>query len=178
MGRAGGCGLRPYTRIIMPNLNKIMLMGTLTRDPVITYTSKGTAVADVGLAINRTWTTDAGEKREDVTFVNITLWGRVAEVAGEYAKKGKPLYVEGRLQLDTWDDKETGKKRAALKIIGENIQLLGSKDSTTREQEPPREQARGPSAPPRRPAPPKDPDLDPPDDDIDLTPEQQDPDWR
>src|ERR1700678_2697281 len=112
----------------MANLNKVMLIGNLTRDPEIKYTPKGTAIADIGLAVNRNYTTESGEKREEVTFVDVTLWGRVAEIVGEYCKKGRPLFVEGRLQLDTWDDKQTGQKRSKLKVVGDNIQLLGGRE--------------------------------------------------
>lgn len=112
----------------MPNLNKVMLIGNVTRDPEVKYTPKGTAVAEVGLAINRVYTPDGGEKREETTFVDITFWGRQAEIVGEYAKKGRPIYVEGRLQLDTWDDKTSGQKRSKLRVVGEQLQLLGSRE--------------------------------------------------
>lgn len=112
----------------MPNLNKVQLMGNLTRDPEVRYTPKGNAVVDITMAINRYFTPDGGERREETVFVDITLWGRQAEIIGEYTKKGRPLYVEGRLQLDTWDDKQTGAKRSKLKVVGENIQLLGSRE--------------------------------------------------
>lgn len=112
----------------MASLNKVMLMGNLTRDPEVRYTPKGTAVTDLGLAINRNYTTDGGEKREDTTFVDITFWGRQAEVLGQYMKKGRPLYVEGRLQLDSWDDKNTGKKVYKLRVTGESFQFLGGRD--------------------------------------------------
>lgn len=112
----------------MASLNKVMLIGNLTRDPEIKYTPKGTAIADIGLAVNRNYTTDNGEKREEVTFIDVTLWGRTAEIVGEYCKKGRPLFVEGRLQLDTWDDKQTGQKRSKLKVVGDNIQLLGGRE--------------------------------------------------
>lgn len=112
----------------MPNLNKVQLMGNLTRDPEVRYTPKGTAVVDIGMAINRYFTLDDGERREETVFVDITLWGRQAEIVGQYTRKGRPLFVEGRLQLDTWDDKQTGQKRSKLKVIGDNIQLLGSKE--------------------------------------------------
>jgi len=111
----------------MASLNKVMLIGNVTRDPELKYTPKGTAVADVGLAVNRVFTLEGGERREEVTFIDVTLWGRSAEVAAEYAKKGRPLFVEGRLQLDTWDDKATGQKRSKLRVVGENIQLLGGR---------------------------------------------------
>ena len=80
----------------MASYNKVMIIGNLTRDPEIKYTPKGTAIADIGLAVNRNYTTDSGEKREEVTFIDVTLWGRVAEIVGEYCKKGRPLFVEGR----------------------------------------------------------------------------------
>jgi len=105
-----------------------MLIGNLTRDPEVRYTPKGTAVTDIGLAINRNYSTDDGDKREETTFVDITFWGRQAETLGQYMKKGRPLYVEGRMQLDTWDDKNTGQKRSKLKVVGENFQFLGGRD--------------------------------------------------
>ena len=105
-------------------------MGNITRDIELRHTPAGTAVADLGLAVNRTRTGDNGEKIEETTFIDVTLWGRVAEVAHQYAGKGKPIFVEGRLQLDTWEDKNSGEKRSKIKVVGENIQLLGSKDSS------------------------------------------------
>ncbi|HSP44399.1 MAG TPA: single-stranded DNA-binding protein [Chthoniobacterales bacterium] len=110
----------------MASFNKVILLGNLTRDPEVRYTPKGTAVTDLGLAVNRTYTADNGEKREEVTFVDVTFWGRTAEVAGEYLTKGRPVFVEGRLQLDSWDDKQSGQKRTKLKVIGENMQMLGA----------------------------------------------------
>ena len=110
----------------MASFNKVILLGNLTRDPEVRYTPKGTAVTDLGLAVNRTYTADNGEKREEVTFVDVTFWGRTAEVAGEYLKKGRPVFVEGRLQLDSWDDKQSGQKRSKLKVIGENMHMLGA----------------------------------------------------
>ena len=164
----------------MASFNKVMIIGNLTRDPELKYTPKGTAIADIGLAVNRNYTTDSGEKREEVTFIDVTLWGRVAEIVGEYCKKGRPLFVEGRLQLDTWDDKATGQKRSKLKVVGENIQLLGSREGggggggehgeshgEPRSQNRPPQQSRPasrPASPPPRP--PADPDLDAPEDDI------------
>jgi single-strand DNA-binding protein len=107
--------------------NKVFLLGNLTRDPEVRYTPKGSAVADLGIAVNRQYTLDNGEKREEVTFVDVTFWGRTAEVAGEYLKKGRSVFIEGRLQLDTWDDKTSGQKRSKLKVIGEMMQMLGSR---------------------------------------------------
>ncbi|MEY4300586.1 MAG: Single-stranded DNA-binding protein [Verrucomicrobiota bacterium] len=112
----------------MASFNKVMLLGNCTRDPEVKYTPKGSAVTDLGLAVNRFYTTDNGEKREETTFVDVTMWGRQAEIAGEYLKKGRPVFIEGRLQLDTWDDKQTGQKRSKLRVVCENFQLLGSRD--------------------------------------------------
>src|SRR5437660_9814297 len=110
----------------MASFNKVILLGNLTRDPEVRYTPKGSAVCDLGLAVNRQYTLDSGEKREEVTFVDVVLWARLAEIAGEYLKKGRPVFIEGRLQLDTWDDKQSGQKRTKLRVIGETMQLLGS----------------------------------------------------
>jgi single-strand DNA-binding protein len=111
----------------MANVNKVILIGNVTRDPEIKYTAKGSAVTEIGMAINRFFTTEGGEKREETTFVDVTLWGRQAEIAGEYLKKGRPVFIEGRLQLDTWDDKTSGQKRSKLRVVGENLQLLGGR---------------------------------------------------
>ena len=112
----------------MASVNKVILVGNCTRDPEIRYTPKGTAVTDLGLAMNRYYSSDGGEKREETTFVDVTLWGRQAEIAGEYLKKGRPVYIEGRLQMDSWEDKNSGQKRSKLKVVGEQMQLLGSRD--------------------------------------------------
>jgi|SRR6266480_2848835 len=111
----------------MASFNKVILLGNLTRDPEVRYTPKGSAVCDLGVAVNRVYTTDSGEKREEATFVDVTFWGRTAEVAGEYLKKGRPIFIEGRLQLDSWEDKQSGQKRSKLKVIGETMQLLGGR---------------------------------------------------
>ena len=115
----------------MASFNKVILLGNLTRDPEVRYTPKGSAVCDLGIAVNRVYTTDSGEKREEVAFVDVTLWGRTAEIAGEYLKKGRPVLIEGRLQMDTWDDKQTGQKRSKLKVVGESMQLLSGRPGGT-----------------------------------------------
>ncbi len=102
-----------------------MLLGNLTRDPEIRYTPKGTAVTDLGMAINRIRTGANGERIEEVTYVDVTLWGRSAELAGQYLSKGRSVFIEGRLQLDQWDDKATGQKRSRLRVVGENMQFIG-----------------------------------------------------
>jgi single-strand DNA-binding protein len=109
----------------MASLNKIMLIGNVTRDPELKYTPKGSAVADLGLAVNRTYTNQNNEKVEETTFVDVELWGRLAEIAGEYAKKGRSIFIEGRLRMDSWEDKASGQKRSRLKVVGEGLQLLG-----------------------------------------------------
>lgn len=112
----------------MPSLNKVMLIGNLTRDPEVRYTPKGSAVADISMAINRVYTAENNEKREEVTYFDIVLWARLAELAGQYLHKGSPLFVEGRLQLESWEDKQTGQKRSRLRVVGENMQFLGDRD--------------------------------------------------
>ena len=111
----------------MANLNRVFLIGNLTRDPQIRYTPKGTRVADIGLAVNRVLKTEEGQRREEVTYVDVVLWGRVAEIAHKYLKKGRPVFIEGRIQLDAWDDKQTGQKRSRLRVAGESLQLRWSR---------------------------------------------------
>ena len=108
----------------MANFNKVILIGNLTRDPELRYTPKGTAIAKIGLAINRTWKTETGESKEEVTFVDIDAFGRQAETLGQYMKKGRPIMIEGRLKLDTWDDKQTNQKRSRLGVVLESFQFL------------------------------------------------------
>src|SRR6202163_499936 len=111
----------------MANLNRVLLIGNLTRDPELRYTPKGTAVTEIGLAVNRIYSGEDGEKKEETTFVDVTLWARQAGNAAQYLKKGRPVFIEGRLQLDTWDDKQTGQKRSRLRVVGEGLQLIGSR---------------------------------------------------
>jgi len=153
----------------MPNLNKVMLMGNLTRDPEIKYTPKGMAITHLGLAVNRVWSNEAGEKQEEVTFIDVEMFGRKAEVAAEYLKKGRPVYIEGRLKLDTWDDKASGQKRSKLKVVGETMEFLGSREGGgggggEQSENRPARPAGKPAVPPPRP--PADPDLDAAEDDI------------
>ena len=148
----------------MPNLNRVLLIGNLTRDPEVRYTPKGTAVAEMSLAINRYIQTEGGEKKEEVTFVDVTLWARLAEISGEYLKKGKPVFIEGRLQLDTWDDKQTGQKRSRLRVIAESMQLLGARDNGDRSAD--RRQGAAVGTAPDQQTRPRDPDLDAEPDDI------------
>src|SRR6185295_12239417 len=110
----------------MASFNKVILVGNLTRDPELRYTPKGMAIAKIGLAVNRNWTTEAGEKKEEVTFVDVDIFGRTAENVAQYMKKGRPILIEGRLRLDQWDDKQTGQKRSKLGVVAETVQFLGS----------------------------------------------------
>ena len=110
----------------MANFNKVILAGNLTRDPEMRYTPKGMAIASFGMAINRTHTSETGEKKEEVTFVDVTAFGRTAEVISQYLKKGRPILIEGRLKYDTWDDKQTGQKRSKLAVVADGFQFLDS----------------------------------------------------
>jgi single-strand DNA-binding protein len=147
----------------MASFNKVILLGNLTRDPEVRYTPKGSAVCDLGIAVNRVYTTDSGEKREEVTYVDVVLWARLAEIAGEYLKKGRPVFIEGRLQMDTWDDKQTGQKRTKLRVVGETLQLLGGRPGGAAggPPEPSEERSSGKSStPPPKPSASAEPDDD------------------
>ena len=109
----------------MNSLNKVMLIGNLTRDPEIRQTPKGVSVTDLGIAINRVYTSDSGERQEDVTFVDVTLWDRLAENAAQYLSKGRAVFIEGRLKLDSWEDKDSGQNRSRLRVVAERVQFLG-----------------------------------------------------
>lgn len=115
----------------MPNLNRCTFMGNLTRDPELKYTPKGTAVCNFGLAINERWT-DNGEKKESTTFLDFVAFNKQAETIAQYMKKGRPLYVESKAQLDQWDDKQTGSKRSKVNFVVKEFQFLGD-SSTQRE---------------------------------------------
>ncbi|MGH7943037.1 MAG: single-stranded DNA-binding protein [Limisphaerales bacterium] len=143
----------------MANFNKVILAGNLTRDPELRYTPKGTAVARITLAVNRTFTSgEGGEKKEEVTFVDVDVWGRQAEVISQYMKKGRPLLVEGRLRQDTWEDKNTKQKMSKLKVVLESFSFLDSGN---------RGDGAAPSRPgaPAAPPPPEPGEAEPPQDD-------------
>lgn len=110
----------------MSSFNKVMLMGRLTRDPEMRYTPSGTAIANISLAVNRNWRNEAGELQEEVTFVIVDAFGKQAETIGQYFKKGNPIFLEGRLRQDQWEDKQTGQKRSQLKVVLENFRFLPS----------------------------------------------------
>lgn len=150
----------------MGNINRFEVMGNVTRDPEIKYTPKGTAVCQIGVAVNRYWKDASGEKQEEVTFLDVELWGRQAEIAGEYLKKGDQTFVEGRMKLESWDDKKSGEKRYKLKLIGENLQLIGGGKRSGSSEEPDSRERKQAQRPPPAKRPPADPDLDAPEDDI------------
>jgi len=110
----------------MANLNKVFLIGNLTRDPELRYIPSGTAVASFGLATNRVYTASSGEKKQETCFVRVVVWGRTAEICGEYLSKGRSVFVEGRLQYRSWDG-PNGEKRSTLEVRAERIQFLGTR---------------------------------------------------
>jgi single-strand DNA-binding protein len=124
----------------MASFNKVILLGNVTRDPELRYIANGTAVTDIGLAVNDRRKTATGEWVEETTFVDVTLWGRTAEIAGEYVTKGSPLLIDGRLKLDTWE--KDGKKNSKLRVVCDRMQLLGSRSGEGRSGDAPRGKAR------------------------------------
>jgi single-strand DNA-binding protein len=112
-------------RPIMASYNKVFLMGNLTRDPQVKHLPSQMVLAEFGLAVNRRYKTATGEDKEEVAFVDCTAFGRQAETIGQYCTKGKPIFVEGRLKFDTWDDRHGGGKRSKLTVVVENFQFLG-----------------------------------------------------
>ena len=115
----------------MPSFNRVILAGNLTRDPELRYTPKGTAVARFTLAVNRTYTSETGEKKEEVSFIDVDAWARQGEVIAQYLKKGRPVLVEGRLKQDTWEDKNTHQKQSKLKVVLESFSFLDSNRGDT-----------------------------------------------
>ena len=122
----------------MANFNKVLLMGNLTRNPELKYTPNGTAVTEFGLATNRNYTSAAGDKKEEVCFVDITFFGKKAEVINEYFSKGKPIFIEGRLKFDSWETGD-GQRRSKLRVVAENFVFIGQRGDAPRSD--------GPSAP-------------------------------
>src|SRR5438093_11576374 len=110
----------------MASFNRVILAGNLTKDPELRYTPKGTAIASIRLAVNRTWKSESGETKEEVSFVDVDAWGRQAEVIAQYVKKGRPLLIEGRLKQDTWEDKNTHQKLSKLKVVLEGFSFIDS----------------------------------------------------
>ena len=110
----------------MSSFNKVILIGRLTRDPEMRYTTSGRAIARISLAVNRKWYNEARELQEEVSFIDVDAFGKRAETIGQYLKKGRPIFVEGRLRQDQWEDKQTGQKRSQLKVVLENFRFLPS----------------------------------------------------
>ena len=120
----------------MANLNKVMIIGNLVADPEVRTTPRGNTVTELRLAVNRMSSgPNDGERREETTFLDVTCWGRTAEIAGQYLAKGRPVFIEGRLQQDTWEDKQTGQRRSKIRIVAENMQLLGGRDGAAPQQQ-------------------------------------------
>jgi len=113
----------------MASYNRVLLMGHLTRNPELRYTPSGTAVSDLGLAVNESFKNKAGEIVEQTCFVDVVVWGRQAETTSEYLHKGSPVFIEGRLQLDQWENKD-GEKRSKLRVRADRVQFLATKDSS------------------------------------------------
>jgi len=111
----------------MASFNKVILAGNLTRDPELRYTPQGRPVAKIGLAVNRRYTLESGEKKEEVSFVDVEAWGQQAETIAKYMKKGRPLLVEGRLKQDTWEDKNTHQKQSKLKVVLESFSFIDTR---------------------------------------------------
>ena len=119
------------------SFNRVILVGNITRDPQVKYTTGGTAMAEIGLAVNRRYKDANGQQKDETTFVDVQLWGRTAEIAGEFLRKGSSVLIEGRLQLDTWDDRESGAKRSKLRVVGEQMTMLGNKSGERTERQEP-----------------------------------------
>jgi len=111
----------------MANLNKVLLIGRLTRDPELRYVQSGTAVLDLGLAVNRRVKKSDGTWGDEAAFIDVTVWRKLAENCAEYLSKGRPVFVEGYLKFDQWEDKKTGDKRSKLKVTADNVQFLGAR---------------------------------------------------
>jgi single-strand DNA-binding protein len=168
----------------MANYNKVLLMGNLTRDPELRYTPGGSAVCEIGMAVNRQWKNpQSGEMQEETTFVDVTVWGRQGETLNQYMSKGRPIFIEGRLQLDSWETQD-GQKRSKLKVVGERFQFIGGRGDGEsgggggggggqmeggggRQAQPPRQQQQQQRPPAPRP---QEPSVQegPPDDDLNL----------
>jgi len=123
-----------YGGVSMASFNKVILLGNLTRDIEVKAIAGGQSVARIGLAVNRRYRTKDGEDREEATFVDCEAWGRTAEVMGQYLRKGQPVFIEGRLKLDQWEDKD-GQKRSQLRVVVENFQFVGAKEGGARRSE-------------------------------------------
>lgn len=134
----------------MPNYNKVILIGHLTRDPELRFTANGKAIAKIGIAVSRQWKDEAGTKKEDTAFVDVDAFGKQAETLGQYLKKGRALMVEGRLKMDQWEDKQSGQKRSKLGVVLESFQFIGGQEKEESKR-PPEKQDDLPDMPPPSP---------------------------
>ena len=121
------------------NINKVTIAGNITRDPELKATPGGASVASMTVAVNRTWKDQSGQLQEDVMFADVTAFGKTADIVAQHLKKGNPIYLEGRLKLDKWDDKKTGEKKSKLRVIMESFQFVGSKQATAETTKPERQ---------------------------------------
>lgn len=120
----------------MPSYNKVILIGNLTRDPELKYTPKGAAICDIGIAVNRKWKTEGGQEQEEVAFIDCTAFGKTAETVAKFFRKGAPIMVEGRLKMDSWEDRQTNQQRTKLKVVLESFTFVGGeKDSDSNREE-------------------------------------------
>lgn len=166
----------------MANLNKVLIIGNLTRDPELRYLPSGTALCDFGIAVNRNFKTQSGEQKEEVLFVDVTAWAKQAELISEYMQKGRPIFVEGRLKLDQWTNQQ-GQKQSKLRVVMENFQFLDAKpgggggqggERRAAPQNRPQAPGQKPQTPPSQSAQPPRPAQEPPppaDNDFDSTEE-------
>ena len=151
-----------------PRLNKVFLIGNLTRDPELRYTPSGTAVADLGVAVNDDYVRADGTRVERVCYVDVTVWGRTAETSCEYLSKGRPVLIEGRLRMDTWESSD-GQKRSKLRVTADRVQFLGGpgpRQDAGGRGEPPRGARPAPAAPPPAPEPEEPPETTEDEDEI------------
>ncbi len=136
----------------MASFNRVILAGNLTRDPELRYTPKGTAVSTITLAVNRTYQTDTGERKEEVSFIDVDVWGRQAETLAKFMRKGRPLLIEGRLKQDVWEDKTTHQKQSKLKVVLDNFTFIDSRGPEGGDGNPPPDASRPRPAPQAAPA--------------------------
>lgn len=130
------------------SLNRVFLMGNLTRDPELRHTPGNQPVANLGLAVNRRWRSPDGEMREETTFIDCEAWGKTAETLCKYLRKGRPVFIEGRLKLDQWEDKETGKKQSKLRVVVEGFQFIDSRQDAPPPENGPSRSSGGSATPP------------------------------
>ena len=133
------------------SLNKVLLAGNLTRDPQVKFFANERALADFSIATNRRYKGGDGQMKEEVTYVDIEAWGRTAELVGQYLTKGQPCFIEGRLRLDSWEDKQSGARRSKLKVVADSVQFLSARGGS--EGGAPRAEGGAPAPMAERPAP-------------------------